>query len=276
MVKVLDLDEIFEKSIRDYVYKNVGKVKPEEIENNMPKLYEKFGDTKLKELDGKTPNTYYKQFNIDELLACLKLHIESGVIVSDFLCEAIVLSEDASNAIIKELTSDEKEEYLVYLINMLADIGGSIPSARYLEFLLYDYPETIRELATEELSRCADDVKEQALKAYELADERVKACLVEIMSNMSIDDRVYNILIEEFTINTDKTPQYAGYLAKYGDARAIPFLVERIENEKINYSDFEELRFAIEALGGEYESQRDFTADKIYKKIKQQKTNKSE
>lgn len=276
MVKVLDLDEIFEKSIRDYVYKNVGKVKPEEIENNMPKLYEKFGDTKLKELDGKTPNTYYKQFKTDELLACLKLHIDSGVIVSDFLCEAIVLSEDASNAIIKELSSDEKEEYLVYLINMLADIGGDIPSARYLEFVLYDYPETIRELATEELSRCANDVKEQALKAYELADERVKACLVEIMSNMSNDDRILDILIEEFSVNTDKTPQYAGYLAKYGDARAIPVLVERIENEKINYSDFEELRFAIEALGGEYESQRDFTADKIYKKIKQQKTSKSE
>ena len=38
--------------------------------------------------------------------------------------------------------------------------------------------------------------------------------------------------------------------------------------EKINYADFEELRFVIEALGGEYKGDKDFSADKIYKKIK--------
>ena len=44
------------------------------------------------------------------------------------------------------------------------------------------------------------------------------------------------------------------------------------EIEKINYFDFEELRFAIESLGGQYDKTRDFTADKVYKKIKNQKT----
>lgn len=62
MIKVIDVDELFDKYISDYVYSNIGKVKPEEIENKIPQLYAEFGNAKLKELDGKTPNEYYKAF----------------------------------------------------------------------------------------------------------------------------------------------------------------------------------------------------------------------
>ena len=47
-----------------------------------------------------------------------------------------------------------------------------------------------------------------------------------------------------------------------------------IEGEKITYADFEELRFAIEALGGTYDKKRDFSKDKTFKKIMEQKPNK--
>ena len=58
MVKIVDIDDLFDKYIAGYVYSNVGKVKPEEIENNIPVLYKKFGEKPLKDLDGKTPNEY--------------------------------------------------------------------------------------------------------------------------------------------------------------------------------------------------------------------------
>ena len=45
-------------------------------------------------------------------------------------------------------------------------------------------------------------------------------------------------------------------------------LITEEENPKISYPDFEELRFAIETLGGEYTKQRDFSSDKYYKKLK--------
>ena len=67
--------------------------------------------------------------------------------------------------------------------------------------------------------------------------------------------------------NQDNIPLYSSYIAKYGDERALPLLLKTIENEKLNYADFEELRFAIEALGGEYNKVRDFKSDKTYKKI---------
>ena len=55
---------------------NIGKVKPEEIEDKMPVLYEQFGDAPLKELQGKTPNTFYKDLPAIALLELLEEHQE--------------------------------------------------------------------------------------------------------------------------------------------------------------------------------------------------------
>ena len=38
MIKILDVDKLFDKYIEGYVYENIGKVKPEEIENEIPNL----------------------------------------------------------------------------------------------------------------------------------------------------------------------------------------------------------------------------------------------
>ena len=46
---------------------------------------------------------------------------------------------------------------------------------------------------------------------------------------------------------------------------------ELIEREEINYQDFQELKLAIESLGGDYEKERDFSNDKVYRKIMEQK-----
>ena len=268
MVKIIDIDALFDKYISDYVYTSIGKVKPEEIENRIPELYVQFGDTRLKDLDGNTPNQYYRSFSGEELLECLISHLEKGVPVSDFLCEAITGNPDNEKVLATELEKDGSEEFILYLMNMLSDIKSELPSKRYLEFVLWDYSETVRELATENLCEMADKVKEEIIAQFSEVDDRKKACLTEILSNVKHDERVFEILINEFLRNGNNLPMYANYLVKYGDERALPFLLTAIENEKISYADFEELRFAIEALGGEYTKQRDFTSDKTYKKIK--------
>ena len=271
MIKTLDIDKLFDAYISDYVYKNVGKVKPEEIENNIPVLYEKFGNEKLKELDGKTPNAYYRDASAEELLSVLKEHIEKKISVSDFLCEAIIAAKDGAAACVKALNGEESEEFTAYLMNMLSDMKAEIPAERYFEFALYDYPDSVGELATEFLCEVADRVKVGAVSRYKEADERGKARLAEILSRTKKvpgDDSVFDILVAEFVKHGENVPLYASYLARYGDERALPFLNAAAENQKLNYADFEELRFAIEALGGECKTKRDFTADRTYKKIK--------
>ena len=270
-MKIIDIDSLFDEYISDYVYKNIGKVKPEEIENKIPELYVQFGDEKLKELDGKTPNTYYKNFSGEELLECLKSHLSKGVSVSDFLCEAITDNPDNEAVLVRALDKENDEEFTLYIMNMLSDMGSNKPAARYLEFIAWDFSEPIRELATELLSGMAEQVKESVLTYYKEVDGEKKACFVEILSNCKGDDRVFDILVAEFAKNQNNIPLYAAYLAKYGDERALPFLMAAIEKEKMSYADFEELRFAIEALGGEYKKERDFSSDKSFRKIKASK-----
>lgn len=273
MIKIIDVDELFDKYISEYVYSNVGKVKPEEIENQIPKLYDKFGKTPLKELGGVSPEEYYASLSVDDLLSSLKKHVEQGVSVPDFLCEAI-RDKDTEKQIAQELDKDNSEEYIVYLMNILSDKNSFVCADRYLEFILWDYPESVRELAVEQLCNCPEKVVEKILAQFKEVQEDKKECLTEILSRAKKDDRIFDILIEGFVKNQDKIPLYASYLSKYGDERAIPFLTTAIESDKIDYADFEELRFAIEALGGTYDKKRDFSGDKTKSKLKCAKSTK--
>ncbi len=268
MIKIIDVDALFDKYISDYVYASLGKVKPEEIENKIPALYVEFGNTMLKDLDGKTPNMYYRSFTGNELVECLINHLNQKVAVSDFLCEAITENKENEGALVEQLRKDNDEELTLYLMNMLSEMKSEKVSSRYLEFILWDYPESVRELATESLSEHAEEVKEQILTQYNDVNEQKKACLLDVLSNCKNDDRVFNILINEFLKDANQIPLHAAYLGKYGDERALPYLMTAIENEKLSYADFEELRFAIESLGGQYDKVRDFSSDKTYKKIK--------
>ena len=266
MIKIIDIDSLFDKYISDFVYKNIGKVNPDEIENKIPELYEKFGHEKLEELNGKSPEEYYRQFSGEELVACLKEHIQKEVPIPDYLCESITENAQNEQSLISALDGDN-EEFLLYLMNMLFEMDSKACSKRFLEMIVWDYSSPIKELATEFLKERADGVKEEILTQFRDSNEQTKEYLTEILSGCKKDDRVFDILIEEFVKNPKNVAIYAGYLAKYGDERALPFLLNEIEKEKISYADFEELRFAIEALGGEYNKERDFKSDKSYKKI---------
>ena len=270
MIKIIDIDNLFEGYISDFVYKNIGKLKPEEIENQMPLLYEKFGRESLSELDGKTPETYYRDFSAIELISALKEHIESGVSVSDFLCEALT-ELDTEKELLTALESEENEELIMYIMNILVDKKSEKCFEKFLRFIVWDYSESISELATEFLKENAEKVKEETLEYYADATKKQREYLVEILSCVKDDDRVFEILMKEFALNQDNIPLYASYLSKYGDSRALPFLLTAIENDKLNYQEFEELQFAIESLGGSYDKKRDFSNDKIYKKIKGEK-----
>ena len=271
MVKIIDADALFDKYISDYVYKNIGKVKPEEIENQIPVLYERFGKEPLKELDGKSPETYYRSFNAEELVSALKTHIDKKVPVSDFLCEAL-RDGDTETALLNALGDEKDEEFVLYVMNVLNDKNCDKVTDKYLEFILWGGSEPIRELAAEVLCGFSDKVKDRIIAEYKDASAPIKEIFAEILCNATKCDRIFDILINGFVQNPDKTAYYCSLLSKYGDDRALPFLYSAIENEKIDYADFEELRFCIETLGGVYDKKRDFSSDAIRKKCKGEKT----
>ena len=108
----------------------------------------------------------------------------------------------------------------------------------------------------------ADDIKSKALQSYK--EGIAVEAMLEILSRVTEkEEEIYEILLRAFLSYTN-IPMHASYLSAYGDERALKYLLEKIEDRSIGFVEFQELKYAIEALGGEYDEPRDFTSDKDY------------
>ncbi len=270
MIKIIDTDAYFAKFAPEYIKTHMKGLSPKQIEERIDELYKAFGEEKLEEFGGKSIKDYYMSFNADELVNALKEHLKKDVEPSSYLCEAIAAKQGGEEELVKML-SDGDDEAVLYAMNLLNDKNYTGALNTYLNFILSDYTEAVTELATEILSKNADKVSAAVLEALPEAPEDKKANLAEILSFAENADKIYEALVAEFLSHPCEIPFYSNLLSRYGDDRAIEVLTEKIESPKINYGDFQELRCAIEALGGEYNKKRDFTSDKVYQAVQKEK-----
>lgn len=270
-MKPVDTDALFEKFMRNYMKENAGKFTEEEWEDKIPVLFEEFGKTPLQELGGESPSSYYGKMSGEELCALLERHIEEDVPVSDHLCNALV-EGDTESGLIKFLDRGTDEELTSYAVNILRDKACFRALPIYLDYVVgVDTDENMRELMGEALIEKAADFKEELLVAAESAKAGGEY-IAEALASLSKDDRIYAYLTSQFrSAGKNRISFYAHLLAKYGDERAVDIIKERIAEAGIKYSDYAELKYAIEALGGEYSDDRDFSSDASYRKIKNYK-----
>lgn len=258
-----DFDGMFDKRLADYISKNKNKYGEEQWEEIIPKLYEKFGNTVIKAV-GKAPNEYYADFTDASLIKTLSAHLKKGVPVSEFLRREIELRNLKSKLVPLLDGTDAEVDFAISLLGTEA-----FAAEKYMQLICNPNSSTERKNALAELLKeIADTVKPLALRNYSGGAE--KEYMLEILSRCRIrDESVFKILVNEF-INGENIPMHAAYLAAYGDERAIKYLYEKIEDEDISFVEFTELKYAIEALGGEYEKERDFSSDRYYGLIKEQ------
>lgn len=260
MKKLIDFDGLFDEKLAVYMQENAGKYTEKQWESVIPKLYKQFGDIYVAAA-GNTPKGYYAEMTDGELVDCLVRHTAEGVPVSDFLCREIE-SRGCPEGLIALLKSDSEQ-----LVTLAVNLAGSDPKAfeDYFHLLVSSQNEDIKETVCEQLKAGADAAKEHALALYEKGTER--ELMLEILSRVKErDERVFNILLKEFRTG-EELPMHASYLAAYGDERALPVLLEVIDRDDINYLEYQELKYAIEALGGEYTRPRDFTDDEYFREI---------
>lgn len=273
MIKIIDTDKLFSEFASSYIEKNMQGLSPKEIEDRIEELFNAFADTPLPALNGKTPNTYYADFDVIDLIRALKRHVDTGVEPPVYLVDAIVNKDGGEDKLI-EMLSYDKEELIIYAMNILSEKNCVKAVDKFFDFIVWDYDETVTELATEFLSVYPDEIAERAIDTYKDIKKQKRVYLLEILSRVSKkDNRIFEILINEFILNPDNIPLYANYIARYGDERALPMLLTTIESDKIDYTDFQELKCAIEALGGEYNNKRDFSNDRAYLALKNAKQN---
>ena len=249
----VDLDSLFEAYFRKYLVANQGKFNEDELENKVGEIYKQFGNEPLKELGGKSPRKYYADKSEEELVKELETSVKNSLPVSDFLCEELENRKGAFKYLIKFVDDAENDELATYAVNFLRygdDVANACPA--FLNMLLGGRcGDSLAETVTEVLSEHAETVTESAVKAFNGASEKIKAYLAEILSCAPQSDGVYEILKHEFSAHPKDAALYGGYLAKYGDERAVEVINAFIRQGGLSAIDYKELRMAVEALGGE-------------------------
>ena len=256
-MKLIDFDGMFDEKLTQYMEENKNKYTEKEWEDVIPRLYKKFGDTYVAKVKC-TPKEYYAKMSDTELVETLRAHLQTDVPISEFLC-AETERRDVVETLLSMLFDDTQSA--VYALNLIGDDARAYDAY----FTLLEKETTDEDLKNDVIEIFkyhADAVKERVLNAYEkkIAPE----AMLEILSRVKErDERVFAILLSAFQ-EDENLAMRASFLAAYGDERALPVLLKRIEDETLGFVQFQELKYAIEALGGEYNEPRDFTGDSEY------------
>ncbi len=258
-MKLIDFDGMFDEKLAKYIEENKEKHTEKQWEEIIPRLYKKFGDTYVAKIKC-TPKEYYSKMSETELAQTLAEHLSQDVPVPEFLC-AEIETRDAVPALLPLLDSQD-EATVSYAMNLIADDERAFD--KYFSILEQNRLNAdIQNDVVEFFKLNADQVKERVFELYKRGVCQ-EYCL-EILSRVkNRDEEVYSLLLESFLTAGEQLPMRSSYLAAYGDERALPYLLERIEDTTIGFVEFQELKYAVEALGGEYNEPRDFTEDKDY------------
>ena len=259
-MKLIDFDGLFDEKLTQYMEENKNKYTEKQWEDVIPKLYKKFGDTYVAKIKC-TPKEYYAKMTDEQLAETLSAHLREDVPVPEFLC--VEIEARGAAATLLPLLKSEDTETVSYAINLLGDDTRAFDA--YFSILTENrLTEDIRSDITDIFRLHADEVKGLVYDTY--TQGIAVEYMLEILSRVKEkEERIFDVLLQAF-LNADEiqSPVRAGYLAAYGDERALPHLMKRIEDRSIGFVEFQELKYAIEALGGEYNEPRDFTADKDY------------
>lgn len=263
MKKLIDFDGLFDERLAQYMQENPNKYTEKQWESVIPKLYKKFGDTLITRL-GTTPKGYYESMDDNELVETLVRHTEEDVPVSDFLCRE--LEARRPDGLFSLILSDN-QQLALFAVNL----AGEDARAHHAYFTIIETSadEELKDAVCDRLKGAADSVKDEAKSFYDKGIDRER--MLEILSRVKArDEHIFEILLREFRESGENLPMRASYLAAYGDERALPVLMEVIDRDDINFLEFQELKYAIEALGGEYTRPRDFSEDAYYQEIQRQ------
>ena len=261
-MKLYDFDGMFDLKLSEYIRKNPDRYTESEWEDLIPKFYESFGDTYIKSV-GDTPNGFYSKLSDKELVSALSAHLKKNVPVSKFF-RYLFERADAVELLTPLLDGGNAEKE--YAVNLIGANDGVLK--KYLSMLVSpDCGEELRNILSEILKEKADIVADEASDYYERGVER--ELMLEILARSVIrNDKIFDILIKEFKSNPEKVSANANLLARYGDERALKYLLEKIDEEDVSYLEYKELLLAIESLGGTYERERDFSDDPYYELLK--------
>lgn len=266
-MQIIDFDARFTEVLNDWIEKNRSRFrKPDDMEDEVPDVYLRWLNTPADWLDGATPGEYFDQFSDSaELCETLKQYIAEGVPVPDPLLDR--LADLADEQVLLDLAKDKAApcEARMAAIELLRQIESTLPMVEFIRWQVErDDEDDILDNALESLRQMGEGVRKPAKIAFNAADQEGKEALLDVLADYTGDEDVFQFALAQFLNQKDKRALYAGYLAKLDDDRALEHLLDVAEGDDVSYTDFIEIRSAIERLGSEAPV-KDWSHDPTYR-----------
>ena len=195
-------------------------------------------------------------------------YCRQGVPVPDLLTEQIEFVGKPCEKRLTELLKDPEaeEEARMLAIGLLREMGSVLPKMIYINWQLdRDQKDEMKDHALESLKAMGETVVQPILQVVNRANNAGQEALLEVLADYPGNEQIFQLAMRLFQNNPDRRALFAGYLAKLGDDRALPVLLEAAEEKNLGYLTYIELRNAIEQLGGscperEYEDDPEYDA----------------
>lgn len=241
----------------------------DEMEEDMPRIYMSFLNTRAKWLGSVTPGSYFTQFEDPKVLVdWLTAYCEEGTPVPDLLLEQIGTVGKPCEKRLLELLKDEEapDEARMIAVELLREMESTLPKMLYITWQLDRRPkDELKDNALESLILMGECVVQPILQELPKANEAGEEALLEVLSHFPANEQTFRLGMKLFRERKERRALFAGYLAKLGDDRALPELTEAAKEPGLSYLAFIEIRNAIESLGGicperEYEDDPEYEA----------------
>ena len=269
-MNIIDFDARFTEVLNKWIEENRHRFRrPEEMEDEVPDVYLRWLNTPADWLEGSAPGEYFDRFSDSaQLCGLLCEYIKGGVPVPDPLLDR--LADLGDEAALMALVKDKSApcEARMDGIELLRQIESTLPMVDFIRWQVErDDEDDILDNALESLRQMGEGVRGPARVAFMAAGPEGKEALLDVLADYPGDEDVFRFALEQFKTTRDKRALYAGYLAKLDDDHALEALLDVAEGDDVTYTDFIEIRSAIERLGSEAPV-RDWSHDPSYQAFK--------
>ena len=265
---IIDFDARFTEVLNKWIEENRHRFRrPEDMEDEVPDVYLRWLNTPADWLEGSAPGEYFDRFS-DSAQLCELLCGYIKVPVPDPLLDR--LAELGDEAALMALVKDKTApcEARMDGIELLRQIESTLPMVDFIRWQVErDDEDDILDNALESLRQMGEGVRGPAKVAFLAAGPEGKEALLDVLADYPGDEDVFRFALEQFKATKDKRALYAGYLAKLDDDHALEALLDVAEGDDVTYTDFIEIRSAIERLGSEAPV-RDWSHDPTYQAFK--------
>ena len=243
----------------------------DDMEEDIPRIYMAFLNTRASWLGSVTPGSYFTQFEDPKVLVdWMNQYCTEGIPIPEPLMEQIVfVGKPCEKRLVELLKDDESsDEAKMTAVGLLRDLDSVQPKMLYIGWQLDRNDEDdLKDNALESLIGMGESVVQPILQQIGNANEAGKEALLEVLSHFPGNEQIFRLMMDAFMNQPQKQALFAGYIAKRAHVRANPALTEAAKQPDVPYLTFIEIRNAIETLGGEC-PEREYEDDPEYEALR--------